>query len=511
MKHTLLHKILFLAIIISLAFSLLTFTKTHNWGDDFAQYILQSKSILEDDLKEFEKLFNLWNKVDNAGPIYPWGYPIILVPALHVFGMNILALKAWTYIFFIASSVITYFLFRNKFKTTDILLIILLLVSSPFFYIFKENILSDIPFLFFSLLSIFLIDAFIIEKRYFINKLLSLSLLGAVIFLAYFIRVQGILLIPILIFYQFIRKKDYLNFKTIPRNLNSVIPYLVFFVLVTASLYLLPGSSYSNQVSSLTFSYIKYLIGFSLQNIYYYSTLLADFFGDPDLISDYFQVRSININYVIYGISLPFFILGLIKNYKTNGVYIIYLLLNLTFVIIWPYRQGLRYMFPLIPFYLFFLFKGLKEIDSSNLISSRIKVTYVFVAIVLVFFIGQLFFLNVFYYKSDKFKEGPYDLTSIETFEFVKNNTAKDDIISFFRPRALTLVTDRQSVLTESYEDLLNSGATHFVNYKKQFSGNLKPELEENYSIMLLKISTDNKFIKIFENEDFEIYERGLK
>ena len=385
------------------------------------------------------------------------------------------------------------------------LFIILLLALSPYFYTFKENVLSDIPFLFFSLSAIFLIELFIIEKKYLFNRSFSFFLLGASIFLVYFIREPGILLIPLVMFCQFIEKKESLSFKNLSNKINLAIPYLTFFILLMSSKYLLPANSYSNSLSELT---IKYVIDFSLQNVYYYSTLLADFFGDPDLISDYFHVRSINISYVIYGISLLFFVLGVIKNYRKNYLYLTYFLLNLVLFIIWPYRQGLRYIFELIPLYLFFLFKGLIEMDETKLFSSRIKVTHVFIAMLLIFFISQILFISVFYYKSDKSKEGPYTFESMEMFNFIKGNTEKDDTIVFFRPRAFSLFTDRFSISIESYEKLINSTADYFVNYKNQFSGNvkIKSESEENYSLLLSKIINSDKLIKIFGNKDFEIY-----
>jgi len=80
MRNTL----LFSMILISLIIGACTLRRGHEWGDDFAWYILQAKSIVNGTTDEFmeQSRFTNGQSTTHLGPIaYPWGYPLILTPA----------------------------------------------------------------------------------------------------------------------------------------------------------------------------------------------------------------------------------------------------------------------------------------------------------------------------------------------------------------------------------------------------------------------------------------------
>src|SRR5262245_24135039 len=96
---------LFLAIIvlISLALASVSLTRGHEWGDDFASYIMQAQSILNGTTGQFIKQnsFTILKSSFQIGPIaYPWGYPLILTPVLILKGVHPLALKIPGLLFF---------------------------------------------------------------------------------------------------------------------------------------------------------------------------------------------------------------------------------------------------------------------------------------------------------------------------------------------------------------------------------------------------------------------------
>jgi hypothetical protein len=69
----------------------------HGWGDDFALYVRQSKSLIDGDIGRViaDNHFN----VDNAAKpgfspyVYPWGFPLLLAPFLRLFGLDYARLK----------------------------------------------------------------------------------------------------------------------------------------------------------------------------------------------------------------------------------------------------------------------------------------------------------------------------------------------------------------------------------------------------------------------------------
>ena len=76
----------FLIIIILLSFAIgsSVLTRGHEWGDDWASYVMQSQSILNGKTSEFveRNTFTIFESSFQIGPVaYPWGYPLILTPA----------------------------------------------------------------------------------------------------------------------------------------------------------------------------------------------------------------------------------------------------------------------------------------------------------------------------------------------------------------------------------------------------------------------------------------------
>src|SRR5687768_18415555 len=100
-----------LLILISFIIGASTLTRGHQWGDDFAWYIVQAKSIWNGTTDEFmaQSAFTNGQSTTHVGPLaYPWGYPLILLPAYALKGISPLALKLPALIFYAGFLVILY-------------------------------------------------------------------------------------------------------------------------------------------------------------------------------------------------------------------------------------------------------------------------------------------------------------------------------------------------------------------------------------------------------------------
>src|SRR5687767_3820760 len=85
-----------LIVLVSGVISFSLLTRGHIWGDDFASYIMQSKSILDGRMGEFleRNTFTVNESSYPPGPAaYPWGFPLLLAPVYAIFGMSALAFK----------------------------------------------------------------------------------------------------------------------------------------------------------------------------------------------------------------------------------------------------------------------------------------------------------------------------------------------------------------------------------------------------------------------------------
>jgi hypothetical protein len=94
---------LLLMIVLSLVIGASTLRRGHEWGDDWAWYILQAKSIWDGTTDEFmeQSAFTNYQSTTHLGPLaYPWGYPLILTPVYAIKGINPLALKLPALLFY---------------------------------------------------------------------------------------------------------------------------------------------------------------------------------------------------------------------------------------------------------------------------------------------------------------------------------------------------------------------------------------------------------------------------
>ena len=135
---------IFVWVLFTLAIfvNLWTLKDGHNWGDDFAQYIINARNIIEN--KPYASGVMLDNNV-----IYPPGLPLLLAPALKAFGLNFKILKLLNILFWYLSIIFLYFLFLRIEGRPFALMAAVFLAWASFFFVYKQNVLSDIPFFLF--------------------------------------------------------------------------------------------------------------------------------------------------------------------------------------------------------------------------------------------------------------------------------------------------------------------------------------------------------------------------
>ncbi len=175
-----------------------TLSRSHNWGGDFAGYIMQAKSILDQNPGKYieDTRFMIYHSNDIRAPVaFPWGVPLLLSPLYAVFGLNIFSLKYLNLICYILFLVTLWIGMRNR--HSDILLLMLLsfFIFNPYLLSFLNDIGSDIPFLLFSTISILLIGRVIIERDWIFSETIDHILLGFFLSVSSFTRSNGVLLV----------------------------------------------------------------------------------------------------------------------------------------------------------------------------------------------------------------------------------------------------------------------------------------------------------------------------
>lgn len=463
-------------------------TRGHFWGDDFAAYIGQAQSILQGEMDRFvaRNGFTVSQSSREEGhqmgpAAYPWGFPLMLVPVYALAGLSPLALKMVGLLAYLGFLLVFFFLVRSRLPVAESLLSVSLFAFNPELLRFLDNILSDIPFLFLSTLAVLLADLYVHAPEARRRQALA-ALSGAAIFAAFFVRTQGVILLGSLLLFQGIR---FLRQSESRREIvmDSLIITAVFGVLWAASSLVFPSgqSSYLALYQDFSFHTFK-------GNLFSYSRLFREFFATLPAQS------------LFFAIFVVLFFIGLAARCKADLFFVLYAALYLLVLWTWPEWQGYRFLFPLLPFFVYFALQGmyvtLQRIgkDQSAVMQKGIYAYLLLIAAFFAYHAGWNAYANL---RDGREINGPFDPFSIETYDFIKNNTPPESVIVFFKPRAMRLMTGRDALALTSCERIPEGD---YLALSKKVGENLQipPEQIEECSLSL---------DKVFENRRFVVYQ----
>ena len=457
-----------------------------NWGGDFSLYIAQARAILTGEIDPWleKQSFIIAHSPPGFSPLmYPWVTSLFIVPIYALAGFNLYAFKLLSVFFMAAAWSILFCLFRMKesFVTAAVLVGILIFNANYLFVI--DNVISEFPYLFLSVLAIFLLY----KRQATKNFQLYGVLVGAAIFLSVNTRALGVALLLALIVEDVLSLLK--NFSTKNFALKKIfpytIPYITYGILSVIFSQCLPQIPIQNNEGYLvTFSFKPTDI-FS-QAIYYVRTFGTLFL--VDLKSMYF-VEPENIFYPLAGIFIIVLaIYGAIKNFADNRFLVFYVTITFAIILAFHEQSGLRYVFGIIPFVIYFMYKG---VESFRLPELKKLLAVSIVSVSFIFSLSTIIFLNVTGWSSNQ----AYTSNAVETYEFINKNISDDKVIYFFKPRVLYLNTNVYSYFRwEDSEDSLQ-----WADYVLLTEGDLYPKLAET-------LKNNNKYAHIYGNKTFDLY-----
>ncbi len=193
-----------LACAATFVWHLLTLHPGHNWGGDFAQYIMHARNILAG--RGYAEGIMLDNPV-----LFPPGFPVLLAPLIRVFGVNFQFLKIWNVVFWYGMLVFLYDKFRRNFGETIARLSVLFFVVNAYFFYFKQNVLSDIPFAFFVWASLTAASFYEKQREQGRQRKASAALTLAVVLTlaAFCIRAAGVALAGAMFYYFAVIRRNF--------------------------------------------------------------------------------------------------------------------------------------------------------------------------------------------------------------------------------------------------------------------------------------------------------------
>jgi hypothetical protein len=432
-------RIILILLLIFLLLAFLAYDPKPALGGDNIHYLLLAQSLIT--LKGYK---DLWHPQEKPHTQYPFGFPLLIIPFLLIFGKDSLFLNILPLIFFIFSFFLLYKIFEKwKFKY----LLISLFFFSPLVIENSHVLLSEPPFIFFSLLTFFFFLRFEETKKF---KYFLFSSFSATF--AFFIRTAGISLVLALFIYFLIKR----------RYLYLLILFLIFFLPFSAwekrnkriekeSSYLtqfLQKNPYQPELGNINFS--EYLARF-FKNFYLYNFLVIPkicYFDELPPPMWRFFIGILTIIFIILGNYL------LIKRKTPLNLFLfLYFLLSSLIIFSWPeVWTSERFLFPFLIFLFFIAIIGGEEFFY------KLKIN--FLAYLFLFFIFLFYLINdlrmikenlpntIKNFSGDRYAGYPIDWQNyFEVLRWAKDNLPPEAVIVSRKPEFTYFISQRKSVL----------------------------------------------------------------
>jgi hypothetical protein len=304
---------------------------------------------------------------------------------------------------------------------------------------------------------------------------------GTLAFTAFTLRANGILILAAITVREFLPSPAENGWHR-PMLTALLFPYILFFLLYAIWSVLFPSGGEG---------YLQALRDVSVD------TLITNALTYPASLFDFFTGG--HHSAVLATVLGPLVLLGSFKHWRRTAHLSVYGLLTLTVYIVCPSGQGYRYMIPVTPFLVILMMLGLDVLARwktagtlvpmlARLVQYGIPILFLTISSVLVG-TGQL----------PREKWNPYDQESSAMFHWIRSYTARDAVISFFKPRAMHLLGER-ICLTAMPVDVPKAS---YLVYTKELSWNEgQPSLLQYQQTVALS--------PVFENRNFVVYRVGV-
>jgi hypothetical protein len=418
----------------------------HNWGDDFAAYVMQAQSLVQGNMDEFVRRSAFTTELSPVTlglTTYPWGFPLMLAPVYAARGLDFLAFKLVLTACYMAFLVPFFLLARTRLDPPESLLLTAFLAFNLHLLRAQNELYSDLPFLLWSTLSLWLIEVHVNAAAPSRTPAWTGIFIGLTIFMAAFTRFNGLLLFVPLAVAQIMQARApstaRFSFGALGRH---AIPYAVF-----GGLYALQAALLPSVLGGLQYAFDDLSPLLVLHHLLYYLIQPRDLLQESGLGA-----------VAVYAPMLTFFIIRLIASRRSDAALLLYALATWLFYSLYPPIQGPRFIYPLLPVFFIFTLDGMQAAIRRLLPRwPRAAATAIYLpwaALAALSLVVSVRDARENLAADRLTLEGPLSPAATALFDFVRDSTAADSVIVFYKPRAMRLFTDRDAFLTTDCDDL---------------------------------------------------------
>lgn len=318
-------------------FYIATIREGHVWGDDQGAHIAHAKNIVEG--RNYGDIGYVRSPSCINPQMYPPGYPLLLAPVYHFFGLELTPMKVLNIGFFCAALFLFYLLIR-KYGNRIALVTVAVIGACPYFWDFKDTIASEFPFLALAYGALLVGQQAGGKDRTRRSQVLLGLAAGVLCGLAYATRNVGIVLPPAICLANFVATRKITPFAMLT---------IVAFAGIAAGQKLLFDLQSDYLTPLLQILSVRTLLG----SPWYYFKCLAVPWDNG--YSDILQM-------LLYAVLVGFTLYGAWLRCRQRWTSIeFFSLFYLALIVLFPWG-GRRYLIPVIPVFVFYALVGMRAL-----------------------------------------------------------------------------------------------------------------------------------------------------
>ena len=482
----------------------------HDWGDDFALYLRQAKGLVEGRVGDV--LADNRFTVDNSSwstfsPYsYPWGFPLLLAPFYAWRGLDYGLFKVLEAAFFAGFLYVFSLILRRRLGELATASIVVLIGLSVPYIAWTDTVLSEFPYLFVLALSLWWLDRCRERGQLDGAALRPLIVLGFLVGYTYTVRREGLALLVALAAVHatslgprvWAARRSFAEVRSSVRWSRVATPYLAAGAWVAGLQLVLPTVLYQSFPNS-GLSQVK-------PNVIWYRDILAEQLGLKDVgYPPLTLLGSDGLARLALGLFVAFSVIGLvvrmIRATALDASLAGYLVGVCAIFAVTPFHEG-RYLFSITPLMAYFALQGVTAVVDALIHRRGARAgAAVGVAFISVFALANAHDL---WRRTELRRElgdyviwGPEDPNAVQMFDAVRATTDPDDVIGFFRARAMNLYSDRRSLQVTSLDHILERTDVYVMAKNSTYSQILLTDAEADAAGLQ----------KVWENPFFVIYD----
>ncbi|HCD39018.1 MAG TPA: hypothetical protein DEQ77_09955 [Candidatus Omnitrophica bacterium] len=351
-----------------------------------------------------------------AGPVnapanyYPPGYPAMISPLVSFFPRQYLASKILTVVLTLMLIGIILYSLEEMFKDTSTIFAVLLAFNSLIIF-YSRQILTEIPYLLFSFCGIYCFTRYGQATRI-VSRFLFLAAFFMAI--AFYVRAIGIVLVIAALLYCVFRRKITQGITLAFLFFISVFPWIYHGTRASKNAYIAEFEHATgglwDLLQRLTYN-LAATVGKELPDLFFYPFLTA-----LDSRSFVFIFK-----FSLGSAIAVVLIVGFIKKIRQKGVWFfdVYSVVYFCVYLTWTHH-GARYLVPLLPFLLYYLFLG-----AHSLLKREFFIKGVICAIIFLNIAGSIH--EIIRERNNPYQ--PAEISFIQAVDWIKKNVSSENII----------------------------------------------------------------------------------